>query len=343
MRLLPLVLLLAACSSAPASLAERNWRTGGERHFRRVTRLTFGGKNAEAYFSPDGSTIIFQSQRDGRDVDTMYLMRLDGSRVTQVSSGDGRTTCGYFLSDQRFLYSSTHLAGPRPPQPSTYEGGYAWPVFDAYDIFLVNPYENSLTQLTNNPGYDAEATVHWPTDTIVFTSMREGDIDLYSMAPDGRQVRRITSRVGYEGGAVMSPDGRRIVYRAYYPETEEETAQYTALLERRLVSPPYLDLYIANADGSDPVRLTNYERVCFAPFWHPDGERILFMGDVSRPHEYDIFMIRADGTGLQRVTSARGFDGFPVFSPDGRRLLWASKRADSDGESIDLYLAEWID
>jgi Tol biopolymer transport system component len=273
-------------------------------------------------------------------------MSPDGTRITRVSNGTGRCTCAYFLSDNRILFSSTHHYGSAPPpRPEPPGGGYAWPVFREYDIFLLDPYENALTQLTDSPGYDAEATVHWPTDTIVFTSYREGDIDLYLMRADGREVRRLTRRLGYEGGAVISPDGRRVVFRAYYPETDEEAEAYRSLLGMNLVQPPHLELYVMDIDGTNVRQLTSNGGVNFAPFWHPDGERIIFMSNLHEVgrHEYDLYMIRADGTGLERITTAPGFDGFPVFSPDARHLLWISKRADPHGRDMDVYLAEWVD
>jgi len=76
-----------------------------EKHLRNLKQLTFGGENAEAYFSSNGKQLIFQSTRDGRGCDQIYTMNVDGSNVKMVSTGAGRTTCSYFFpGGRRILY-----------------------------------------------------------------------------------------------------------------------------------------------------------------------------------------------------------------------------------------------
>ena len=175
---------------------------GVERHLANIRQLTSGGENAEAYFSPDGKQLIFQSNPGGTSptaCDQMFTMNADGSNRHRVSNG-GRTTCGYFYPDGKsILYASTHLASAAcPPRPS-YEHGYVWPVYASYDIFRARPDGSNLQRLTTTPGYDAEATIG-PDGRIVFTSVRDGDMEIYSMNGDGGDVRRLTNRPGPDGG-----------------------------------------------------------------------------------------------------------------------------------------------
>jgi len=314
-----------------------------EKHLRNLRQLTSGGENAEAYFSFDGKKLILQSTRANWPCDQIYVMNIDGSGVQQVSTGRGRTTCAYFLKDgKRFLYSSTHLGSAECPPKPDYSRGYVWPIDKNFDIFL-SDLDGKLTRLTETPGYDAEATVSPDGKKIVFTSVRDGDLELYSMNVDGTGVRRLTHHLGYDGGAFFSPDGRKIVYRASYPADEKAKARYQALLAEHLVEPRQLDLYVMNADGSNPVQVTNNRAANFCPFFHPDGKRIIFASNVSDPkgRNFDLYMVNLDGTGLDRITFNETFDGFPMFSPDGKRLVFASNRNARQPGETNVFIADW--
>jgi TolB protein len=314
-----------------------------EKHLRNLRQLTSGGENAEAYFSFDGKKLIFQSTRDGWLCDQIYTMNTDGSGAQRVSTGKGRTTCGYFLKDGKsFLYSSTHLGSPECPPKPDYSRGYVWPIDKNFDIFL-SDFKGKLIRLTDTPGYDAEATVSPDGKKIVFTSVRDGDLELYSMNVDGTGVQRLTHRVGYDGGAFFSPDGRKIVYRGSYPADEKAEAHYKALLAENLVEPRQLDLYVMNADGSNPVRVTNNHAANFCPFFHPDGKRIIFASNVGDPkgRNFDLYIVNLDGTGMEQITFNETFDGFPMFSPDGKRLVFASNRNGSQPGETNVFIAEW--
>src|SRR6266436_2582828 len=196
-----------------------------EKHLRNVRQLTFGGENAEAYFSSDGKKLIFQSTRDGHECDQIYTMNIDGSDVKTVSTGDGRTTCSYFFpGDKRILYSSTHLGAKQCPPRPDFSQGYVWAVYDTFDIFTANPDGSNLKQLTNTRGYDAETTIS-RKGKLAFTSKRSGDLDIYTMDADGKNVKRLTNELGYDGGPFWSYDGKQIVYRAYHSQTEKEKAE----------------------------------------------------------------------------------------------------------------------
>jgi len=312
-----------------------------------LRQLTFGGENAEAYFSADGQRLIYQHTADPTSdgsCDQMYTMRVDGSDRRKVSDG-GRTTCGFFYPDGGgILYASTHLDGLAcPPRPS-FARGYVWPIYDAYDIFRARPDGSGLERLTSTPGYDAEATIG-PDGRIVFTSLRDGDMEIYSMNGDGSDVRRLTHRPGPDGGPFFSPDGTQIVFRGREIPPGPELEDFRALLEDELWRPTTLEIFVMNADGSNLRQVTRLGGANFAPFFHPDGRRIIFSSNHHDPQgrDFDIYLIDIDGTNLERVTYNDTFDGFPMFSPDGRRLVFASNRmARGEGET-NVFIADWIE
>ncbi len=322
-----------------------------ETHLANVRQLTFAGENAEAYFSADDRQLIFQSAGEGVPCDQIYVLRLedgDGEPATPrlVSTGQGKTTCAYFFpSGERILYSSSHHADPECPPRPDYSQGYVWPVYDSYDIYTARPDGSDLRRLTDNPGYDAEATISRDGRKIVFTSVRDGDLDIYTMDGDGSNVRRLTTALGYDGGAFFSPDGSKIVYRAHHPETPDGIADYKALLSRGLLRPGNLEIWVMDADGSNKRQVTNNGAANFAPFWHPDGKRIIFASNMHNPkgRDFDLYLINEDGTGLERVTHHPEFDSFPMFSSDGRRLVWASNRNSRRRGDTNLFLADWVE
>ena len=316
----------------------------GETPFARVWQLTHGGQNAEAYFSANGLRLIFLGRRAGETAcDQIYTMDVNGANRRLVSTGQGRTTCGYFFpSGDRILYSSTHLAGAACPADPDRSRGYVWPLHE-YDIFTARDDGSDLRRLTSTPGYDAEATISPDGSRIVFTSMRDGDIDLYTMNAEGGDVRRLTHEEGYDGGAFFSPDGRQIVYRAHHPTDSSELADYRSLRDAGLVRPSRVEIFVMNADGSNKRQLTRNGVANFAPFFHPDGRRIIFSSNVHdrTGRSFALYMIDLDGGNLERITHGTGFDGFPMFSPDGRLLVFASSRGASEQGEINLFIAEW--
>ncbi|MFN2578915.1 MAG: TolB family protein [Pyrinomonadaceae bacterium] len=316
-----------------------------EKHLRNVKQITFGGENAEAYFSADGKKLTFQSTRDGRDCDQIYTMNIDGSDVRMISSGDGRTTCSYFFPNgKRILYSSTHLGGKQCPPRPDFSQGYVWAVYDTFDIFTANPDGSGLKRLTTTPGYDAETTIN-RQGKLVFTSKRDGDLDIYTMDADGRNVRRLTNELGYDGGPFWSYDGKQIVYRAYHPQAEKEKSNYVALLKQNLIRPTVLDIWVMNANGSNKRQVTNLNKASFAPYFFPDGKRIIFSSNVADPkgRDFDLYVIKTDGTGLERITYNDTFDGFPMFSPDGKKLVFASNRHGAKQGETNIFIADWVE
>jgi TolB protein len=330
-------------AEAAQPAAERVAAAPGERHLTRVRQLTHGGENAEAYFSADGKRLIFQSTRDGRRCDQQYVMDVDGSHVRRVSTGTGKTTCGYFFAyDRKIFFSSTHAADTAcPPKPDPSKG-YVWGL-DEFDIYTANADGSGLKRLTNYGVYTAEGTLSPDGKMIVFTSLKDGDLDVYTMSVGGTNVRRLTSTPGYDGGPFFSPDGKRIVYRAHHPADSAELAQYRELLAQRIVRPNKMEIWVMNADGSDQRQVTHLGGANFAPSFTPDGRRVIFSSNYRNPHsgEFDLYLVGLDGSGLEQVTTAPGFDGFPQFSPDGKRLAWASNRHGAKPHETNIFIAEW--
>ena len=319
-----------------------------ELHFRNLRQLTSGGQNAEGYWGPDGKQIVYQrvNEADGVMCDQEYVVDLATGQSRRVSNGKGRVTCGYlFDGGKRVLYATTALADPACPPPPDYSRGYVWPMYAGYDLVTHDLDGSGFRRLTETPGYDAEATLSPDEKTIVFTSVRDGDLEIYTMATDGSNVKRLTHEPGYDGGAFFSHDGKRIVYRRdSYPD-EGGLARYRELLAEHLYRPGMLEIWVMDADGGNKRQVTHLGAASFAPYFHPDDHRILFASNYPDPRgrNFDLWMIREDGTGLEHVTTEPTFDGFPMFSPDGKRLVFASNRGGKVPGETNLFVVDWME
>jgi Tol biopolymer transport system component len=318
-----------------------------ETHLADIVQLTRGsGENAEAYWSSDGSQLVFQSTRPPYSCDQIMRIAADGSApAALVSTGKGRTTCSFFFpGDDRVLWSSTHHVAQGCPPPPDMSRGYVWAIYDSYDIFTSRPDGSDIRQLTDTPGYDAEATICRRDGSIVFTSMRDGDLELYRMDADGKNVVRLTNAPGYDGGAFFSADCTQLVWRASRP-TGKDLEDYRGLLARGLVRPSRMEIFVADADGSNARQLTYLGAGSFAPYFYPSGDRILFASNTPDPRgrEFDLWAIDVTGANLERITYAEGFDSFPMFSPDGSRLVFASNRNNVGPNETDLFVSRWVD
>ena len=342
-----LILLTLGSVASPASRQQKDQlAVAGEKHLRNIRQLTFGGENAEAYFSANDKQLIFQSTRDGRQCDQIYTMNVDGSNVKLISTGQGRTTCSYFFPNgKRILYSSTHLGATECPPRPDFSKGYVWAVYPSFDIFTARPDGSDLKRLTSTPGYDAESTITRDGKKIVFTSTRDGDLDIYTMDADGRNVKRLTSELGYDGGPFWSYDGKQIVYRANHPQTEKDKTDYVSLLKSNLIRPTTLEIWVMNADGSNKRQVTSNGKANFAPYFFPDGKRIIFASNMNDPRgrNFDLYTINVDGTGLEQITFNDTFDGFPMFSKDGKKLVFASNRHGKTQGETNVFIADWVD
>jgi len=326
-----------------------------EKHFKNVIQLTNGGDNAEAYWSYDGQYVIFQRRNpnEGLDCDQLFIGKVPSSpdekfTYKKISHG-GRVTCGYFLPDgKNIIYASTILSGkdcPPVPDRSKYGNKYIWPIYDSYDIFLADTSGKIIKQLTTTKGYDAEGTLSPDGSKMIFTSMRDGDLDLYVMNMKTYAVKRITHELGYDGGAWFSPDGKKIVWRASRPKTKEEIDEYKTLLKDNLVAPTHMEVFVANADGSDAHQITFLEQANWAPNFTPDGKHIIFCSN----HEYkygfpfNMYLTDTNGKGLEKISRDKGFDAFPMFSPNGKRFMFSSNRNNGGGHDTNLFVADWVE
>lgn len=325
-----------------------------ETHLKNLKQLTYGGDNAEAYWSFDNKNLTFQSNNKawGLHCDQIFDMNVNEAKKdttykpAMISTGKGRTTCSYYMpGNKTILYASTHLGGDSCPADPPSMGKYLWSIYDSYDIFVADKKGKIVKQLTNTPGYDAEATVSPKGDKIVFTSTRSGDLELWTMDIDGSNQKQITFGLGYDGGAFFSPDGKQIVFRASRPETPEEIKEYKELLAKGLVAPTNMEIYVCDVDGKNLRQVTKLGKANWAPFFHPSGKKIIFSSNhhSSRGYDFQLYMINIDGSGLEQITKESMFNAFPMFSPDGKKLVFSSNRNNHGTRDTNLFIADWAD
>jgi len=352
--IIALALLVAGCSQP---LGQETFRSATlspqDKFMQNLTQLTFDGDNGEAYFSPDGRKLIFQSNRKDYACDKIWIMNIDGTEKQMVSPDHGAHTCSFFFPDQeRIVFASTsHLPGDCPPKPEKIAGEhYMWPLYP-YDIFSAKADGSDLKRLTDNPGYDAEPIISADGRQIVFGSQRHGDFDIYLMNADGTNVRRLTNLIGYDGGPWLSPDGSKVAWRAWHPQDQAERAKWRDCMEKNYIVPFPLDIWVMNVDGSGKKRLTANGATNWAPSWHPDGKRLIFSSNMDDwreeikqfGHNFELYLINLDGTGLQRLTFNQVFDSFPMFSADGKKLVFASNRNPEKPRATDIFIADWVE
>ncbi|MEI6087008.1 MAG: hypothetical protein WCR66_05440 [Bacteroidota bacterium] len=328
----------------------------GEKHFNNIRQLTFGGDNAEAYWSYDGKSIIFQrtNPKEGLNCDQIFIGKLPTSTeepftYKMISSGKGRTTCSYFLPDgKHIIYASTFKGAdtcPPIPDRSKYGNKYIWPLYDSYDIYMADLNGKIVKQLTTAKGYDAEGTLSPDGKKMIYCSDKDGDLDLYVMDLKSGKEKRVTNTLGYDGGAWFSPDGKKIVWRASRPKTETEIKEYKDFLKQGLVAPTHMEVYVANADGSDAKQITFLEQANWAPNFTPDGKHIIFCSnhEYKRGFPFNMYLTDINGKGLEKISRDRGFDAFPMFSPDGKKIIFASNRNNGGTHDTNLFVADWVD
>ena len=355
--ILTLTITLLSCKNSTNqdnNKKTENLQYDKEKHLKNITQLTFGGDNAEAYFSFDDTKLVFQSNYEkwGLDCDQIFYTEIKNSNMKNeipkiISTGLGRTTCAYFMpGDTTIIYASTHLENAQCPHvPEKTDGKYVWPIYDSYDIFISDLEGNIVKQLTTEIGYDAEATVSPLGDKIVFTSMRTGDLELFTMDIDGKNIKQVTFQLGYDGGAFFSPDGKKLIFRSSRPKTENEIREYKKLLNEGLVKPTEMELYTCNVDGSELKQITNLGKANWAPFFHPSGKKVIFSSNhkSKRGFPFNLYMINIDGTELKQITFDESFDAFPMFSYNGKKLVFSSNRNNNGTRSTNLFIADWIE
>jgi len=313
-----------------------------EPYLSNIEQLTFDEMDffnaGEAYFSPDAKTVIFQATPKGKDEYQIYTMDLATRKTKMVSTGRGACTCAYFHpSGRKIIFASSHLdPNADNPEAKGEEKGYKWDFNKYMDIFETDPDGSNLKRLTDAPGYDAEGSYSDDGKRIVFTSERDGDLEIYVMNADGSNQQRITEAKGYDGGPFFSPDGRSILYRG----------------DRRGDDKMNLQLRIVNADGTYDRAITDNPIFNWCPYWYPSGKSFIFTqtdheswSKGQRPN-YDLFVTTVEGKEFVRITFEPAFDGLPVFSPDGKKLMWTSKRGGLEEPQIfiaDFKLPEGVE
>jgi Tol biopolymer transport system component len=245
------------------------------------------------------------------------------------------------------LYASTHLGNescPPVPDRSKYGNKYIWPIYESFDIFKANRNGKITKRLTKTKGYDAEATISPDGKLMVFTSMRDGDLELYTMNLKGKKVKRITNMPGYDGGAWFSPDSRKIIWRASRPSTAEEIKEYKDLLAENLVAPSKMEVWTANVDGSDAKQITNLGQANWAPNFTPAGNIVFCSNhEYKRGFPFNMYMVNAEGQNLEKISRDKGFDAFPMFSPDGKKVVFCSNRNNGGTRDTNIFIADWIE
>jgi len=326
-----------------------------EHHFKNMQQLTFGGDNAEAYFSADSKYLVFQrtNAKEGLPCDQMFIGKIPAAGekfgYKMISSGKGRTTCGFFTKDgKHIIYASTHAGAdtcPPVPDRKKYGNKYIWPLYASFDIYMAAPDGKIIKQLTNTPGYDAEGTLSPDGKKMVFTSVRDGDLELYIMDLQTLKVKRVTNHLGYDGGAWFSPDGKKLIWRASSPKTPEEIKEYKDFLAENLVAPTNMEIWVANADGSNAQQVTSFGQANWAPAYMPDSKRIIFASnqEYKRGYPFNLYTINEDGSNLQKISRDKGFDAFPMFSPDGKKIVFCSNRNNGGTHDTNIFIADWVE
>jgi len=328
----------------------------GEKYFKNVRQLTFGGDNAEAYWSYDGKSIVFQktNPKEGVFCDQIFVGKVpvtDAQKFTpkMIGTGKGRSTCAYFLPDgKHIIYASTHLGAdscPPVPDRAKYGNKYIWPLYNSYDIFMADMSGKIVQQITSAKGYDAEATLSPDGKKMIYCSDKSGDLELYVMDLKSGKEIRVTNELGYDGGAWFSPDGTKIVWRASRPKTPEAIAEYKSLLAEGMVAPTNMEVFVASADGSNAKQITALGQANWAPNFTPDGKHIIFCSnhEYKRGFPFNMYRIDLEGKGLEKISRDKGFDAFPMFSPDGKKIIFASNRNNGGTRDTNLFVADWVE
>ncbi len=328
----------------------------GEKHFKNIQQLTFGGDNAEAYWSYDSKYLVFQktNPKEGIFCDQMFIGKVptkagEKFEPKPVSNGKGRTTCGFFTKDgKNVIFASTHLSVdtcPPTPDRKKYGNKYIWPLYNSYDIFMADLNGKIVKQLTNSPYYDAEATISPDGKKMIYTSTKDGDIDLYIMDIKTGKEKRITNQLGYDGGAWFSPDGKKLIWRSSRPKTEAEIKEYKELLAEGLVAPTNMEVYISDANGNNIKQVTNLGNANWAPSYMPDSKRIIFASNhqSKRGYPFNLFIVDENGAYLEKITTEKIFDAFPMFSPDGKKIVFCSNRNNGGTRDTNIFVADWVE
>ena len=180
-------------------------------------------------------------------------------------------------------------------------------------IYTVSPDGQSLTQLTNSPGWDGEPV--WSPDgsRIAFSSSRSGDRDIFVMNADGSELMTVVRGPGDQRRPSWSPDGSSIAY----------------VSDERFVGAlgAPSNVFVADLGAGRSQMLSDTIVGKGKPVWLPDGSRVIFSAACIECREYstNIVSVSIDGRDRIDVTPSEGvYDAYPMLSPDGTTVLFLS-------------------
>ncbi len=333
----------------------------------RIRQLTFDGPRAgEGYFSPDGTHMTLQSEREpGNPFYQIYDLDLTTGDTRRVSPGFGKTTCSFFQPGTgAIIFSSTHhdpmslqyQSDELEFRASGQERRYAWDYDPEMDVYIApraaldaagadgDVATDALVRLTDARGYDAEASVSPDGEWIVFASNRQA----YDHPLSAEEQRLLEADPAYFAEIyVMRADGsekRRLTDVAGYDGGPFFFQDGSRIVWRRFTEDGLMaDVWTMKPDGSDQRRLTEFGSLSWAPYLHPSGEYIFFASNKLGFTNFEIYIVDTEGTKEPvRVTTTEGFDGLPVPSPDGTVLAWTSSRHGDGGRgSGQIFVADW--
>lgn len=308
-----------------------------ETHLPEVKQLTTVGENVAPRWAWSGpAAVVVQTRADARTCPRVMRVALDAaSSPAVVAEGESPSL---LPNEGGVVYAAPPKCARRTPPPA---GAIALDA--ASDVYRAKADGSEPKRLTDNPAFDGEPSVCGKDGAIVFSSMRDGDVDLYRMDADGAHLQRLTATAGYDGGPVFDADCKHVAWHASRPKGKE-LEEYRTQLTEGLIRPVQLELWIANADGTDARQITYLDARSSGPAWYPGEGRVLFAstfgGETNR--DVDLWAIDLDGTNLERVTTAPGVDSTPAFSPDGKWLAFASARGTPLGTiASNVFAARW--
>ena len=254
---------------------------------------------------------------DGGENAEAYFSR-DGRWITFQSSRDGRTC------DQQYVMRAD---GSDPKRVSNGNGkttcGWFLPGSDRL-FFGSSHLHDSLCP----PKPDPSKGYVWPLDRF----------DIFTVNRDGTDMRRLTNYDAYTAEAVLSPNGKSIVF--------------TSLKDGDL------DIYTMNVDGTNVKRLTSTPGYDGGPWWSPDGTKIVYRAHhpkdtvelrqytdllaqrMIRPSKVELFVMNADGSDNRQITTLGGANFGPSWTPDGKRIIFSSNHVNPRSGNFDLYLVD---
>ena len=253
--------------------------------------------------SPDGSRLVFESNRSGNwDI---YTMKPDGTELVRLTDNPAADVGPIWSPDgKRILFGSERDDGDP-------------------EVYVMNADGSNQLRLTRQPGDDSHP--HWSPDgsRIVFNSARTTpDLkaewtkqfhEIFTMAADGSDVRQITRFKTVSTYPQFSPDGKKIAFR--------RTLDEPGFLWDLTLGMRNSEVFVMNADGSNPVDVSKSASYDGWPAWSPDGTAIVFSSNRAGPANIgQLYAVDPDGRNLRKLTDGPGSFVQPSWSRDGKHI-----------------------